>query len=451
MLTTLRLLAIGLVGAAAFGPSAAYEDDVHYGLTRWLAAKAGFNAAQAQTIASANVAYDHSVLSAVALVYHAACKAAKDKVASEEVQRIHFPGEGAVPGPPKQRAVKAGSTAARAELEAALQIPTDTPEHRLRRFGKSLHPFQDSWSHRGEPDSPFDFPAGCDRDYSWGHPAARGGWRSHAADLTHRDPSSALAMAEATHGALCDYRRRVLGERCGPKFELLAPDVTELLRAGNKTDKAAWFRSRGFDDVRFLHATNVRDGGRPPPRHEPIRQTPAGPTQAPQSRSEALPRTPAADFMRRFFQAWMTRNDLDTVAEEWIALDGYRADLGHGAVRRIGAVTAEAQLRLWRVRDHGAVESALDGHDLSSRVYSTIPERLRIGEAPYPSLDAALLPLDADGLPIASWMSTRHHDREQLLVGAARFRHAPGDLVIVVAGRVDGQFKVVTIESIVTQ
>ena len=51
---------------------------------------------------------------------------------------------------------------------------------------------------------------GCDANYSWGHPVARGGWDSHKADLSDKDLLSAIAMAKATFKALCNYRVEIL-------------------------------------------------------------------------------------------------------------------------------------------------------------------------------------------------------------------------------------------------
>ena len=445
-----RATTIALCLAVTLSPAAAYEDDVHYGLTRWLARNAGFSVDEAELIAQANVGYDHSGLSAITLVKHSACFPLRnDKQVAEEVQRIHFPGEGEVPSPPDKRVVTPGSTAALRELEAVILIPTDTAKHRLLQFGKSLHPLQDSWSHQGEPSSPL-APL-CNPQYSWGHPNKRGGWDSHEADLSHRDLPTAIAMARATHASLCRYRIEVQkADKCATTFEELIGEVTALLEKRNKVAKAAWFKAHEFDDVRFLNATNVDDGGHSLGRHEPPTYSGEALAAARNSKRGSLPATQDAVFMRDFFEAWMTRKDLDAVVKEWIAVDMYRPLMGRGDARPIDVIAAEAQLKFWRVRDHGSLEGPMEGHNLIMRRLQSVPDLLQKGDQRYESLDQALLPFDETGIPILSWVLPNPGGSPNL-VGVARIRHAPNELVIVVAGMVAGRYKVVSINSVVTK
>ena len=442
-------LAVCLV--SVFTSATAYEDDVHYGLTRWLAEKARYSTIDAEIIAAGDVDYDRSKMSAIRLVLHSGCLLAKDAPTSEEVQRVHFPGEGKVPGAPATRRVSPGSIAANRELNAALSIETETRERGLRLLGKSLHPLQDSWSHQGQPDSPFNFFLGCDADYSWGHPVARGGWESHKADLSDQDMGSAIAMAKATFDALCNYRVRILKlDACDRTFNDLSADVINLLERRTKAAKAEWFKAQGFEDVRFLYAISVPNGGKATYKQEPTRHSGKALVAMESSKRGALPKTLEAEFMREFFTAWMTRKDLDGVVKEWVAIEAYRPNLGQGDVLPVGALAAAVQLRFWRVRDHGSLEQVMEGHNVIGRNYTSVPPAVVPGDEPYGSIDDALLPLDESGLPIATW-STSRPDSEKLLVGAVRIRHAPNDLVIVVAGKVGSGYKVISIRSVVTE
>ena len=92
----------------------------------------------------------------------------------------------------------------------------------------------------------------------------------------------------------------------------------------------------------------------------------------------------------------------------------------------------------------------MEGHNVIGRNYTSVPPAVVPGDEPYGSIDDALLPLDESGLPIATW-STSRPDSEKLLVGAVRIRHAPNDLVIVVAGKVGSGYKVISIRSVVTE
>lgn len=449
MMNTRFSLAVCLM--SVFTSATAYEDDVHYGLTRWLAEQARYTPIDAEIIAAGDVDYDRSKMSAVRLVLHSGCLLAKDGPTSEEVQRVHFPGEGRVPGPPVTRQVSANSVAANRELDAALSIATETRERGLRLLGKSLHPLQDSWSHQGQPDSPFNFFLGCDASYSWGHPVARGGWESHKADLSDKDVQSATAMAKATFDALCNFRVRTLKlGPCDRTFTDLSADVINLLERKTKVAKAEWFRAQGFKDVRFLYATSVPNGGTVTYKQEPLRYSGKALVAMESSKRTALPKTPEAEFMRDFFTAWMMRKDLDGVVREWLAIEAYRPNLGQGDVLPVSALAATVQLRFWRVRDHGSLEQVMEGHNVIGRNFTSIPSAVAPGDEPYGSTDDALLPLDESGLPIATW-TTKRPDGEELLVGAVRFRHAPSDLVIVVAGKVGGRYKVISIRSVVTE
>ena len=155
--------------------------------------------------------------------------------------------------------------------------------------------------------------------------------------------------------------------------------------------------------------------------------------------------------MRTFFERWITDKDVTSVVKEFIALEAYRPEVGSGETRRIGFVSAEAHLKFCRVRDHGLLQLNLEGnHELITATLQGIPTLIQERDQPYGSLADALLPLDASGIPIATWITARL-DGSPLWVGAARLRHAPQELLIVVAERVNGRVQVVSINSTVVK
>ena len=144
----------GICGIAS--PGDAWEDDVHFGLSKWLALHAGYDEKAAQLLAERNVEVDEGILDARTLVFWYAC-ISRDDTASELVRDNHFP-SGAGPSPPPARAVTPGDNwvfrSARTEIERSTPAPDDRQDS-LRRFGTALHSLQDSWSHQGEPGIPF--------------------------------------------------------------------------------------------------------------------------------------------------------------------------------------------------------------------------------------------------------------------------------------------------------
>src|SRR5262249_34509262 len=127
----------------------AYEDDVHYGLTKWLALKAGFTSNDAEQIALGSKYVDGGALDAVRLVFFSPC-VGKDEAGSESVLKHHFPSGGKIPSPPAERKVTANSGPARIMSDRVIQSPQKAyPVRDLRDLGTGLHALQDSFSHEG--------------------------------------------------------------------------------------------------------------------------------------------------------------------------------------------------------------------------------------------------------------------------------------------------------------
>jgi hypothetical protein len=130
-----------LAALAIYAPGASsYEDDVHYGLTKWLALAAGMRPEQAEVVALGNKFVDGKALDAVKLTFFSAC-VGNDHVGSAQVQKHHFPGEKRPPQPPADREVMENSAAARylAEAQIAKPTPGDNGRTSLSDFGEALH------------------------------------------------------------------------------------------------------------------------------------------------------------------------------------------------------------------------------------------------------------------------------------------------------------------------
>src|SRR6266853_1182943 len=79
------------------GTLAAFERDVHFGLTKWLALKAEFTPQEAEALATGDQRVDSGDMPFIELVTAYACLA-KDKESSTLVERHHYPPPGRVPG-----------------------------------------------------------------------------------------------------------------------------------------------------------------------------------------------------------------------------------------------------------------------------------------------------------------------------------------------------------------
>jgi len=435
----ISMIALTLCSSQLLG----YEDDVHYGLTKWLALQAGLTAQEAEWMASEDVGYDHSVLSAPYLVTHYAC-IHKDAKASGLVQEKHFPGLGFVPCKQSRRLVVPGRKEARRKTADRIANPSASTQTDIRKFGEGLHPFQDSWSHQGQSDSPL--PLVCDSDYSWGHPGARGGWKSHKADLTADYPSDAMEMARESYDQICRFADVVLHRPCKAKFSSFAGDVEAFVKAKKKSEKRAWFQSHGIADTTFLDDVSLPDG----PRYAR-----AGVGGGKLNRSEsqkyrrAISETEEGKFMLSFFERWVTGTGLSDLTTGSITSKGFRyLSDGNDANELMDRESLSGLLKLWLVRDHGSVAEAL--HDVRVMRKVGVLQLVRATESmsrPYETVEEALLPLDPAGTRID--VTRLDTEGSAVAYGVVRFRHAPRDTVMVVAGKEDGRYRVKAIASFV--
>jgi hypothetical protein len=91
-LSTTRICIFGLGLSLFVTPSAAWENDVHYGLTKWLALQAGFTEQQSIWIADGNVGIDKSpITEPVHTTFASACVGNADPTGSGHMTTISRP------------------------------------------------------------------------------------------------------------------------------------------------------------------------------------------------------------------------------------------------------------------------------------------------------------------------------------------------------------------------
>jgi hypothetical protein len=431
-------LCLGLLaGAAALSfpiAAVAYEADVHFGLTRWLALRAGFNESQADAIAVADQRVDAGRVDSTELDLEYACAGRFPEVA-QLAQRGHYPAEQAVPAPAADRVVQAGSAAARRELAEVTAAAKGKEGLMLGRFGRALHPLQDSWAHQGTPSRPQPGQSlGCDAALVSGHPTTRGGPDAHAADLTTRWPADTLAMAHATYDELLKWGAVEGQPRQPAPWESLAPLVEAFAKAATKTQKRAWFVAQGVPDTSFLEGISLPDGPDPGVLAWNGRMLPPLPGTA--SQQHDAPADVRA-FFDRFLARWLGSERIEDVL----------AEMGPGKPRAAAHASEEvprspaelaARLKLWKLRDHGsAAELAHAPAPLTAAQLKAVERLTRspaayvaptsVAEALYslqPSTPAPMpmLPYIVRALPAAAGGAPR-------MIAIARLKHAPSDTV----------------------
>jgi hypothetical protein len=444
---TVRTILVAAVCSAS--AAIASESDVHFGLTKFLALQAGYEPGQAEAIALGNQRVESGDMQFVALLFDYACLGRDPELAKEVAQRS-YPSARQAPAPAAQRVVVAGGDVARAEVARLDAVQPSQGGFRLYELGQALHVLQDSFAHEGAPDVP-QFPSlfTCDAEMAWTHPKTKGGWSSHAADLTSRAPAEIAQMAKATYDALLRYPVIGTKQRTAAPWDKVAPQLDGFINATTKAEKQAWFVAHGIADVSFLAGISLPDGAQPFGLEWGGRRLPKLP--ALQSRQHET--DPALlDFFDRFFVDWLSADDFDALAA---------ANLGGAASapRVDKAVLAEraelaARLRLWRVQDHGAVaELAHAPAPLTRRQLTTLATLTKspAALARYPQPSEALFPLVTNTkvasplLPFIVRQAPPSAGGNTRAVAIAKLKHAPYDTVGVVAEKAAGSWKVIAV------
>ena len=398
------------------------ESDVHYGMTMWLALKAGFNEREAATIATGDQRVDSGDMqyTDVGLMY--ACLG-KDDVGARRAGAHHFPSAGVVPGAPETRVVTPGSDVALKPAAAMLKVEPEKSGFMLLMLGEALHILQESWAHQGVPEVPFGGKTGidCDATRAWGHPKARGGAQSHKADLTRYWPADTLAAAKATYDVLVRFAPVDGVKRKPEAWDAIRPQLDAFTKAATKSQKRAWFSAHGIAEVSFLEGISLPDGDKPFALRWRGRRQPPLPTD--QSRQHYV--DPALlDFYHTFFQRWMTAGDFKALA----------AQFGPPAGPRRNELIA--RLKVWRIRDHGRVADLAH----TGRAFSD-EERARIDQIAgarnalpkYANVLDAYFPLlpNIEGVSPLLPFFIAETSKDSVAVAAVKFRHLPYDAVAV--------------------
>src|SRR3984957_12565005 len=444
------LLSISAILLIAPERATAFEADVHYGLTHWLALQAGFETLQAEIIATGDERVDSGDMPFIDLVDMYACLH-KDEISARRAGRHHYPSAGEIPGPPETRNVAANSSAARKVALATIEAGPGEAQFRLSQLGEGLHALQDSWSNQGVPSVPQlgDIPSACDSGLAWGHPETRGGSGSHRADLTMYWPEDTVTMARATYDILKQYPSVSGAKRKVRNWDEIRPELDNFIKAPTKTEKARWFAAHGMDDVSFLEGISLPDGAEAFLQHWSGRKLP--PLSTEDSRQHAID-AQLLDFYNRFFARWLSGEDFAAVVAEFSKAPDTS---GGTAGASMSPEQLESQLKLWRLRDHGRVaELALKHEPLTAEERATIDALAKQPDAfvRYEPLSLAyypLLPVSDDSdvsplLPFLIGMVSPDAGHPQA-IAVTKFRHAPYNTVEVISKKNDGQLRVTSI------
>jgi hypothetical protein len=438
--------------------SSGFESDVHVGLTQWLALQAGFDEEAAKTIAIGDQRVESGDMQYMGPVLAYAC-VARDDLRGGLAGERQYPSAGAFPGAPETRTVLPGGDAAKKAALAVIKVPAGQANYMLFKLGEALHILQDSWSHQGVPGIPQ--PAqgvfACDPTRAWGHPGARGGWNSHKADLTMAWPADTAAMAKAVYDVLTQYPQLSGTARTPRKWDEIRPTLDGFIKASTKTEKRRWFASHGIGDVSFLEGISLRDGAQPFDLKWAGRKLP--PLATPQSRQHAVD-ADLLDFFNRFFAQWVSTDDFEALAS------AFGPDFGSGRqIRAAGSLPpvskAElaARLKVWRLRDHGRfAETAHAAQALTEQQRSALDAAGKDRKAyarydPPASAFFPLLPRAPDDvsplLPFFVSTAVAPDGSRPRAVAVVKFRHVPYDTLGVVAEKIDGRWRVMSIVSVV--
>ena len=448
------LLLVSAVLLFAPERATAFEADVHYGLTHWLALQAGFEPLQAQIIATGDERVDSGDMPYIDLVAMYACLH-RDEFSARRAGEHHYPSAGKIPGPPETRSVAPNSSAARKAALAAIEAGAGQAQFRLSQLGEGLHALQDSWSNQGVPSVPQlgNVPSCATADWPGVTLRRAEVPASHRADLTMYWPEDTVAMAQATYDILKQYPSISSAQRKVRNWDEIRPELDDFIKAPTKTEKARWFAAHGMDDVSFLEGISLPDGAEAFLQHWPGRKLP--PLSTEDSRQHAID-AQLLDFYNRFFARWLSGEDFAAMVAEFSKAPDTS---GGTAGATMSPEQLESQLELWRLRDHGRVaELALQREPLTAEQRAAIDALAKQPDAyvRYEPLYSAYYPLlpvsnDNDVSPLLPFFigMVSPNDGHPRAIAVTKFRHAPYNIVEVISENIDSQWRVTSIESIV--
>lgn len=430
-----RISALVLTLSAASSFCHAYESDVHYGLTHWLAFKAGFSRSEAEAIALGNQRVDSGAMSSLEIVFDYAC-VNKDGSAAQKITDLHFPSAESLPRKADARNVKSGGQAARHRIESAVSKAKGHEGQMLGLFGGGLHTLQDSWAHAGTPGLiALGGGLSCDSSLAAGHPLDRGGADSHESDQTHAFPSDTIAMAKATYDALIAYPAIQSRRRTAEPWSQIADSVAQFAAARTKSEKRAWHVARGLEDTGFLEGVTLPDGLNPGPLRFLGRSLP--PLVEIRSTQWNVPMD-AKLFFDGLLNRWLGSESVESVVTELagpppktgtLATETYR--------RRLRQLTG--RMLVWKVKDHGTVAKLAHSKEPLTEVQLALISKLTRDKSVFlkPATPAeALFPLVAKGdepsplLPyVIRELPSLSSPAVRRISAFARVKHAPYDTI----------------------
>lgn len=428
--------------------ASAFESDVHFGLTQWLAMQAGFTADASQIIATGDQRVDSGDMQFIELVLIYGC-AGRDDLGVRLAGEHHYPSAGPASGSPEQRLVQPGSAAASKTAKEMLKTPLDKSPFTLLLLGGAIHALQDSWAHQGVPGVPHPgAPIVCDPARSWAHPQARGGWNSHKADLTMYWHADTVAMAKATYDIFVGYPMPAGTKQKAKAWDAIESELDKFIRASTKAEKKSWFVAHGISDVSFLEGISLPDGKEPFTETWPGRKLPPLPS-AESRQHDVNPELLA--FFGRFFTQWMSSDDFNAIATAFAPAPEKRGK------KPVADAELVARLKAWRVRDHARVaDIAHSEKALSAKQRRAIDAAAKSSDAlaRYTSPGDAFFPLLPRGKTVSPllpfYVATDNSVAgKPRAVAITKLRHAPYDSVAVTAEQVNGQWRIVSILSTV--
>ncbi|MFZ3281153.1 hypothetical protein [Pseudomonas sp.] len=236
----------------------AYESDVHYGLTYWLSAQAGFDAQQTQEIARQDELTDTGMLDAKHSIVLHLCLL-RDVKASEQTRALHFRAQHPAPALPSERPVDEGAPYARTQVDSKIADGHHELPEQQSGFGQALHGYQDSFSHKGVSNR---FRP-CPTNWIWSHPVDKGNVFSHVADQTFKDIPKCVTAAEKVYEFMLKYRASLSLDSTPKAWDDLRDPVESFCKTSTKVDKAQWYQEHGVPQANAIAKnTSLDDGGR---------------------------------------------------------------------------------------------------------------------------------------------------------------------------------------------
>jgi len=442
----------------------AWESDMHYGLTKWLAVKAGFTSDDAEIIAAGSESADESnVLKASVVVPMYVCLGNSTE-ASRHVQRHHFPSDGYVPSSKKDRKIipgdqdiqNGGNRWVRQEISIK-----DKNKHRhtnLNRFGQSLHPLADSWSHQGIPDKP---PITCTDDLFWSHSKDRGGRFSHDADITHKYVDDTMFAAKTIYHYMIKFLQShpEYKNKSYKSWNGLKSHVKRFAETKTALEKKKWFDSNHDVPLNsyttypcFLRDTSLKD-------HQKIcsqddSEKGENVNQVERQRFKGNGKLQGAtEFFDSFLSTWIVKRNIGGIINETFNIQAVKSALvaGHPEWKTIDTnLWFRTILSMWLVPDHGLVNQLGHGMPFLNKTGFDIlaHETIRKFGRTFKSLSEAIH-FPGTNRPYQIFLPSPSGNDYRVVI-LFRFNHTPRDMLIFIASKINERWMITGMSWIVS-